>query len=108
LGRDRTVLGVELKKVFFIPLVLTLFVLAAGFQLFIFTALYMRSGLIVLVDPFPELRLFEFILASAIFTVSCIALSLFFWRLLKPPKINNSDIPEYNRFSSWAKRRKDI
>jgi len=59
-------------------LILVLFTLSAGFQLFIFTALYHNGGSIHLVDPFPEMRLFEFVLASAIFTVSLIALYKFF------------------------------
>jgi len=63
--------------------VLVLFIMSAGFQLWIFAALYDSGGSIRLVDPFPEMRLFEFVLASAIFTVSLIALWKFFASLLK-------------------------
>ena len=71
------------KSVAFTLLVLVLFTLAAGFQLWIFAALYHSGGSIRLVDPFPQVRMFEFALASAIFTVVLIALCKFFsllWR----------------------------
>lgn len=72
-----------MAKLFGTLLVLVLFALSAGFQLFIFTVLYHSGGMIVLKDPFPETRLFEFVLASAIFTISLIALYKFFASLLK-------------------------
>jgi len=70
-------------KFFGTLLVLALFIMSAGFQLWIFAALYDSGGSIHLVDPFPEMRLFEFVLASAIFTVSLIALWKFFASQLK-------------------------
>ena len=72
-----------MAKFFFTLLVVFLFTLSAGFQLWIFAALYHEGGSIRLVDPFPEMRMFEFVLASAIFTVALIALCKFFsslWR----------------------------
>ncbi len=72
-----------MSKFFFTLLVLVLFTLSAGFQLWIFTALFHSGGSIHLVDPFPEMRMFEFVLASAIFTVALIALYRFFSSLWK-------------------------
>ena len=57
--------------------VLVLFVMSAGFQLFIFAALYQSDGSMLLIDPHSEIRLIEFVLASAIFTVAILALYSF-------------------------------
>ncbi len=62
--------------------ILVLFVMSAGFQLFIFTALLQSEGHLYLVDPFPEVRLLEFVLASAVFLVAILATYDFFVKLI--------------------------
>ena len=63
--------------------ILGLFSITAGFQLFIFAALYTSGGQITLVDPFPELRLFEFVFASAVFFIALLASYDFIVKLIK-------------------------
>ncbi len=63
--------------------ILGLFSITAGFQLFIFTAMYLSDGRMTLVDPFPELRLFEFVFASAIFFIALLAGYDFISRLIR-------------------------
>ena len=74
-----------MKYIFFSLLILVLFVMAAGFQLFIFTALFI-FGSITLTDSFPEIRLAEFVLSSGIFSTACIAIVAFLWKLGSKPK----------------------
>jgi len=69
-----------MKQIFFTLLILVLFGMASGFQLFVFTAIFI-FGRIIFFDPSPELRLAEFVVASGIFNVACIAIVIFLWKL---------------------------
>lgn len=71
------------SKFFFTLSVLVLFALSAGFQLWVFAALYHSGGSIHLIDPDKHMIMFEFGLSSTIFTFSLIVLYRFFislWR----------------------------
>ncbi len=72
-----------MSKFLFTLLTLGLFVTSAGFQLWIFAALYHSGGSVWLIDPDKHMRLFEFAMASAIFTFSLIAFYRFFSSLWK-------------------------
>lgn len=72
-----------IAKVFWNLLVLTLFILSAGFQLFVFTALYINGGVFVIQDDPSVSLLIEFVLATGIFDIAVIAIYLYLHNLYK-------------------------